>query len=356
MQIFEKINSQLEQNLPFVVYKKPNGNELIGFFQKNNDLYYTKTFEESGFIFAPFEGEKTVIFPEDQCEILIEMLGFENKESIDFNKISDGIENKANHLKLIQKGIEAIKNKQFEKVVLARKEIQECGEIDLNYLFQKMVENHKNAFCYYVYHPKIGLWMGAFFEQLLKIQNNMFETFSLAGTQLFQDEKAVTWQKKEQEEQQIVTDFIINQITTELTNTTVSGPITVRSGEILHLKTKIEGQLKREFNLKKIINSLHPTPAVCGFPKTVAQKFLLENENFDREYYAGYLGELNSKFRNFETHLFVNLRCMKIEKNSSGQFEKVHFFAGGGITKDSIAENEWAETVQKMQTMKTLFE
>ncbi len=114
--------------------------------------------------------------------------------------------------------------------------------------------------------------------------------------------------------------------------------------------------MKREFNLKKIINSLHPTPAVCGFPKTVAQKFLLENENFDREYYAGYLGELNSKFRNFETHLFVNLRCMKIEKNSCGQFEKVHFFAGGGITKDSIAENEWAETVQKMQTMKTLFE
>ena len=72
MQIFEKIKNQLDQSLPFVVYKKPNENELIGFFQKNNNLCYTKTFEESGFIFAPFEGEKIVIFPEDQCEILVE--------------------------------------------------------------------------------------------------------------------------------------------------------------------------------------------------------------------------------------------------------------------------------------------
>ncbi len=356
MQIFEKIKNQLDQSLPFVVYKKPNENELIGFFQKNNNLCYTKTFEESGFIFAPFEGEKIVIFPEDQCEILVETFDFEVNESIAFNKISGGIENKANHLKLIQKGIEAIKNKQFEKVVIARKEIQECGNLDLNFLFQKMVENHKNAFCYYVYHPKIGLWMGAFFEQLLKIKNNIFETVSLAGTQVYHEKSSVFWQKKEQDEQQIVTDFIINQITSELTNTMVSGPITVRSGEVLHLKTKIEGKLKSDYNLKKIIKSLHPTPAVCGFPKTAAQKFISENENFEREYYAGYLGELNSKFRNLETNLFVNLRCMKFEKNNNNQFEKVHFFAGGGITKYSIAENEWAETVQKMQTMKTLFE
>jgi isochorismate synthase len=117
----------------------------------------------------------------------------------------------------------------------------------------------------------------------------------------------------------------------------------------LHLKTDVIGSLNENHNLKNIIQILHPTPAVCGFPKESAKKFIHENENYNREFYAGFLGELNKDFGTDEnkTDLFVNLRCMKIEANT------INFYAGGGITKDSIPEKEWEETVNKTNTMKS---
>jgi isochorismate synthase EntC len=43
-------------------------------------------------------------------------------------------------------------------------------------------------------------------------------------------------------------------------------------------------------------------------------------KDYDREYYTGFLGELNKKAFNKETlksDLYVNLRCMKIKDNQA---------------------------------------
>ena len=50
--------------------------------------------------------------------------------------------------------------------------------------------------------------------------------------------------------------------------------------------------------------------------------------------------------------LFVNLRCMKIELLPNGEMAEATLFIGGGITKYSIPENEYLETVNKSMTMK----
>jgi isochorismate synthase len=97
--------------------------------------------------------------------------------------------------------------------------------------------------------------------------------------------------------------------------------------------------------LQQVIQLLHPTPAVCGFPKEQSKDFILENENYDRTFYTGFLGELNIEN---QTDLFVNLRCMEIED------AKAHLFMGCGITKDSIPEKEWEESINKSATMKKI--
>jgi isochorismate synthase len=51
----------------------------------------------------------------------------------------------------------------------------------------------------------------------------------------------------------------------------------------------------------------------------------------------------------FETHLYVSLRCMKITGNDCT------LYAGGGLLRDSVLDQEWHETEVKMQTMKALF-
>ena len=71
--------------------------------------------------------------------------------------------------------------------------------------------------------------------------------------------------------------------------------------------------------------------------------FILGNENYNRAYYSGYLGELNI---DNSINLFVNLRCMQLSENLAS------IYIGGGITISSIAENEWKETVSKAEVMK----
>jgi len=48
------------------------------------------------------------------------------------------------------------------------------------------------------------------------------------------------------------------------------------------------------------------------------------------------------------THLYVSLRCMQITDNA------YRLYAGGGLLKDSLLEQEWQETEAKMQTMRGL--
>ena len=88
---------------------------------------------------------------------------------------------------------------------------------------------------------------------------------------------------------------------------------------------------------------LHPTSAVCGLPKEPALQFILENEGFDRSYYSGFLGPVNSATG---THLYVNLRCMELLE------KEAILYAGAGITAESNPEKEWQETQHKMQTMR----
>src|SRR5690606_2571312 len=94
--------------------------------------------------------------------------------------------------------------------------------------------------------------------------------------------------------------------------------------------------------------------AVCGLPKEKAMHFIKENENYDREFYTGFLGELNYNDEAFDNQVFikesyadlyVNLRCMKLNKDFAT------LFVGGGITKDSYPDKEWMETVHKTTTM-----
>ncbi len=137
----------------------------------------------------------------------------------------------------------------------------------------------------------------------------------------------------------------------------------------MHLKTHISGRINSdESRIKKIIETLHPTPAVCGMPKEIAQKFILENEHYKREFYTGFLGELNvkkavsrnSNRRNVEnnayasikrvSNLFVNLRCMQIQN------QEAIIYIGGGITNDSNPNAEWEETVAKSVTMKKVLQ
>lgn len=346
---FNLIKEQHAKSLPFVAYRKPGSSTVFGMFQQTDAVYSSSDYKESGFVFAPFDtAEKTILFPAEKCKICTTIID-ENKKGETKSVTNDDFTSEENHIKLVKKGIDVINSGYFNKVVLSRKQEVSISGVDKNSieLFSKLLSSYPDAFVYCWFHPKVGLWLGATPESLFSVSGNTLKTMALAGTQKYTG-AAVFWGEKEKEEQQIVTDYIVKSLSGVVSNLRISETETVRAGNLLHLRTIVKGDLiPKKGNIKSIVEQLHPTPAVCGFPKEKAKQFILDNENHDREFYTGFLGELNL---NGSSNFYVNLRCMKLENN------KVNIYVGGGITKDSVPADEWKETVNKSQTMMRVLE
>lgn len=365
---FDRIQKHYNKKLPFVVYRKPNSISVKALLQNDSDLHITRDFTESGFVFAPFDdSEATVLIPANKSQSLI--TDFEVSETIEkshFNPVVNDTQ-KQQHIALVEKGIEAIKNDLFKKVVLSRHEIIPLSNTNPIVLLKKLLNNYAAAYTYCWYHPNIGLWLGVTPETLIEIDGKHFSMMALAGTQDYQGALDVTWQDKELQEQQYVTDFILDNLKPFAKEVKLSNTETIRAGNLLHLKTIITAQLRPGIsNIKQLIFAVHPTPAVCGYPKLAAKKFILEKEQYYRGFYTGFLGELNIENaisprtgkRNIEnraysikqksTQLYVNLRCMQIEQNQAV------LYAGGGITESSNPESEWQETVSKTLAIKNV--
>ena len=123
------------------------------------------------------------------------------------------------------------------------------------------------------------------------------------------------------------------------------GPRTVKAGNLTHLKTafKVDMELTNSPMLgSTMLELLHPTSAVCGMPRELADEFIKTHEGYQRSLYAGFLGPVGF---NGNSDLFVNLRCIQLDEN------KARLYAGAGITEYSNPEKEYQETSNKMQTM-----
>jgi isochorismate synthase len=347
---FSTIRKHQEQNLPFVIYSKPNSSSIFAYLQQNETLYEVSDYSEKGFVFASFDEKQLILIPEKESKIISAKQIEVAVNAIETEDLSFDPEAKIQYEDLVEKGIQAIKNEEFKKVVLSRSETVAIVNFDFITTFKYLIQLYPTTFTYCFFHPKIGLWMGATPEQLLKASGNVFETTALAGTQKASSEAEILWQQKEKDEQQYVTDFIIKRLREVALSVEVTEPYSLKAGSLWHIKTDISGILNDDSALEEVIDTLHPTPAVCGLPKKKAKAFILENENYDRTFYTGFLGELNSSFANksVSSDLFVNLRSMQIQEN------KAILYIGCGITKESIPEKEWEESVNKSMTMKRI--
>ncbi|MEM9687272.1 MAG: isochorismate synthase [Bacteroidota bacterium] len=348
--LYTKIQLQLQQCLPFVAYRNPESTALNLLFQQDHTLHTIKDYTERGFIVAPFH--------QDQDTLLIP---YKHHISCPDEQYATDSPNPAipqypksdrdAHLQLIAKGIAAIKKGRFKKVVLSRATTVNISHLNVIQVYKKLLTAYPTAFCYLWFHPQTGLWMGATPETLLTLKDNHLETMALAGTQKFKGTLHPIWSEKEKEEQRLVTRFIVDSLRPVVHDTEVSRVHTIRAGNLLHLRTRITATLPNaKCNIQHIINVLHPTPAVCGYPREAAKQFIIAHENYNRHLYTGFLGTLNVSDTNTQdtqkqSSIYVNLRCMKISDH------KATVYTGGGITAASIPEHEWQETLNKAQTM-----
>lgn len=244
------------------------------------------------------------------------------------------------YLDLLEETIAEIQKKELGKIVISRARVLD-KRVEPMRLFHLLDENYPNATVYLFSHPEAGTWLGATPETLLEKEEEVLKTMSLAGTISANEQEQFS--HKEEQEQQMVTDFIFDCFseTPSLSEISLASRRESQSGKLLHLETPIQARADANFDIDNLLKMLHPTPAVSGLPRDAALRWIDEKENYQRSFYAGYFGFEDK----VQAHFWVNLRCVQL-------FEyKVALYAGGGITAGSNAKSEWQETEAKMRTI-----
>ena len=152
------------------------------------------------------------------------------------------------------------------------------SSVDLISVFDKLFSFNKNSYTYIWFHPKVGFWIGATPEKLLIINNDLMETVALAGTQKSNSEDLVNWSEKEINEQRYVKTYILDALVKIVNNLSYSKTVNVRAGDLYHLSTTINANLKSFNDYSSIVDLIHPTPAVCGMPLDDSKEFITLNE------------------------------------------------------------------------------
>lgn len=350
------IKNNIACGCAFALWRKPNEKKIHQTQCTENELikinHYAQLHDVKGFVFAPFQiSESTPIYvlPITKKKKIID---FNNKEEFYLQASSkEKSVSKEEYVFQCNSFIQEFENKGIKKAVLAQNQYFTKYSLDeLSELFYQLCQAYPSAFVYQVFIPKAGYWLGATPELLLKINKQKAQTVALAATQAVpKNVKNIKWEEKEIKEQALVAHHIRRILTEFDINDYDEKPVkTIKAGDIAHLKTEITFDPQKIKNeIGRFIEKLHPTPAVCGLPVKKALKLIKQTENFNREYYAGFLGEFDLQ-KNI--HLFVNLRCLKVFDNS------VCLYSGAGITPQSEPDKEWEETQIKMQTLLKIIE
>ena len=252
---------------------------------------------------------------------------------------------------------EQLTNGNFDKIVLARcsrLEAPTAYRLKAEDLFKKACQMYPRLFIALVSTTQSGTWLMATPEILLCGNGSEYKTMALAGTQpapassIVSDQpvEGVEWDKKDQEEQQYVSDYIEDIISEFTEHYSKKGPFTTMAAQLYHLRTDFVFRLDDTDCLGDVLDELFPTPAICGIPKEETRQFIIDNESIERKYYSGFIGPL---IPSGETHLYVSLRCMNIHQG--GKFD---LYAGGGLLEESDMKKEWEETEAKMNTMRAV--
>ena len=360
----EKLEKQLTQLIKedssFAIYQLPLS-QKIDFVaqlesrpQELNRL--TVLNGQKGFVISPFNTDEAhpviLIHPEIETsglENIVHVLEFlscnDSQEAISDTEYIEKETDQQDEYQIYEdtfcRFIAPLRGGEYKKLVLSRlhRMKKPLGFSPLK-SFLRAAEAYPHMMNYLFYTPQTGLWMGCTPEIILSGKAHQWQTVALAGTMPIGESN--NWDQKNVEEQEVVSKYIRQVVASYTDRIEEAGPYTSQAGNVAHLKTEFSFTLNDINAIGSLLDALHPTPAVCGFPKQEAFDFIVRNENHDRKYYSGIIGKLDP---HNQTNLFVNLRCAEINQSS------ITLYAGSGIMPTSTPEAEWDETNYKMQTL-----
>ena len=166
----------------------------------------------------------------------------------------------------------------------------------------------------------------------------------MAGTTPLERRHVLESSPKLLHEFQVVVDAIAERLKRRCTRLSVAPPATVAAGNVAHLSSMIEGELRdTSATALDLALDLHPTPAVGGSPVAPALDLIAALEPAGRGRYAGPVGWVDTAG---DGEFAVALRCADLVG------DRAVLYAGNGIVAGSDPAEEWEETVAKLVAMR----
>jgi menaquinone-specific isochorismate synthase len=257
--------------------------------------------------------------------------------------------------KNVQTALQAFSTGELNKLVLARRTtLQFASAISpwlcLNHLIPKA--KHATVFAFQL-SPSL-CFLGATPEKLFERKGTTLNTDVIASTRPrgktleedLQFEQDLLCSAKEQREFHIVKEFLENTIAPLSREVRWSGLDRVlKTSHVQHIYNRLNAQIGHEISDEQLINALHPTPSLGGFPSKKALALLRQIEPFDRGWYGAPIGMISSQ----RASLYVAIRSALIQQRS------LHLFAGTGLVQGSVPHQEWEELEHKIRPFAELF-
>jgi menaquinone-specific isochorismate synthase len=250
----------------------------------------------------------------------------------------------------VQSALAAFETHRYEKIVLARKRALEFSD-NLNHftILQKLRDKASNSYKF-CFQPEDNLaFIGASPELLYYREGRKLQSEAIAGTrtrgqtsredQGFGEE--LLGSEKDLREHRYVVDSVKDafvSLTPPSLNCNNMSVSLLKLARIQHLIARFDIKLKDSVSDAELIETLHPTAAVGGYPRDKAVEEIGRLEGFNRGWYAAPVGWVKQDAAKF----VVAIRCGLVKDNC------LNLYSGAGIVRGSIPDNEWDEMNNKI--------
>ena len=258
---------------------------------------------------------------------------------------------KKDYLQAVAKAKEYIAAGDIFQVVLSQR-----FEVDLPAspfdIYRALRIVNPSPYMYFLKMPDTSI-VGSSPEMLVKIHDRELEYRPIAGTlprgkdEAEDDANAekLSADEKERAEHIMLVDLGRN----DLGRVSKYGSVRVedlmfieRYSHVMHLVSSLKGELRDDVDRWDALMACFPAGTVSGAPKVRAMEIIDELEPTKRGVYAGAI-----MYVDFSNNLdsCISIRTLVVRGN------KGYIQAGGGLVADSVAENEYQETVNKSRAL-----
>jgi len=250
-------------------------------------------------------------------------------------------------IKLVEKAKNDISKTNLQKIVVGESKKYKNKKIDIKRTLIKMTKQYPDCVTF-LYKSKEDYFFGSSPEKIFEYRKKTLTTDALAGSipNYGQNKEEIEKKFKNstlQEEHKIVVKFLEEQLKKLSKSKINKSNLKIKSlSNINHLLLELETSID-ENDFFSFIKSLHPSPALAGYPVTEAKKWIKQNEKFDRGLYAGSLGYVEED----SSYFFAALRCAKYSKKN----KQIITYAGNGIVENSKIKHEINELDSKFEAI-----